>query len=173
LFGEKLENWKIIALIGAIVFLASAFLPLLAAGSLGVSLVDFYSLIGWVLGQSEASSGIFSGPINLPAEVTIAVIGIFSTLILYPITVVLGFVSFLRRKVALVAGILGIVCWVGAIMFIASIQSMMGMFAEALGYGVGIFVGLLGAIVLLVAFFLKVGGTSQQAAVQPPSPPLA
>lgn len=166
MFDEKLENWKIIALIGAIVFLASAFLPLLAAGSLGVSLVDFYSLIGWVLGQSEASSGIFSGPINLSAEATVAVIGMLLTLILYPITVVLGFLSFLKRKVALVAGTLGIICWVGATVFIVGIQSMIGTFAEPLGYGVGIFVGLIGAIILLLAFFLKVGGTSQQAAVQ-------
>jgi hypothetical protein len=166
-----LENWKIIALIGAIVFLASAFLPLLTAGSLGVSLVDFYSLIGWVLGQSEASSGIFSGSVNLPAEATVAVIGMFLTLIPYPIAVILGFLSFLRRKVALVAGILGVICWVGAIMFIAGIQSMMGMFAETLGYGAGIFAGLAGAIILLVAYFLKRGGTSQQATIQPQQPP--
>jgi hypothetical protein len=166
-FGEKLENWKIIALIGAIVFLASAFLPLLAAGSFGISLADFYSLIGWVLGQSEASPAISSGPINLPVEATVAVIGILLTVILYPITVILGFVSFLKRKVALVAGILGIICWVGTIMFIAAIQSMMGMFAGPLGYGAGIFVGTAGAIILLVASFLKIGGTSQQAAIQP------
>jgi hypothetical protein len=91
-----LENWKIIALIGAIVFLVSAFLPLLVAGSLGVSLVDFYGLIGWVLGQSEASSGIFSGTINLPAEATVTVIGMFLTQILYPAAVILGFFVFLE-----------------------------------------------------------------------------
>jgi hypothetical protein len=159
-----LENWKFIALIGAIIFLASGFLPLLAVGSLGVSLVDFYSLIGWILGQSEASSGIFSGPINLPAEATVAVIGMFMTLILYPVAVVLGFLSFLRRKIALVAGILGVICWLGAIMFIAGIQSMAGMPAEELGYGAGTFVGLAGAIILLVAYFLK--RALQQATIQ-------
>lgn len=164
-----MEKWKIIALIGAIVSLASGFLPLLAAGSLGVSLVDFYSLIGWILGQSEASSGIFSGPINLPAEATLAVIGMFLTLILYPAAVILGFLSFLKRKLALVAGTLGIICWVGAIIFITGIQSMAGTFAEALEYGAGIFVGLAAAAILLVAYFLKRGGTSQQATIQPQS----
>jgi hypothetical protein len=170
LFGEKLKKWKIIALFGAIVFLASAFLPLLAAGSLGVSLVEFYSLIGWILGQSEASSGIFSGPVNLPAEATLAVIGMFLTLILYPAAVVLGFLSFLKRKLALVAGTLGIICWVGAIIFIAGIQSMAGTFAEALGYGAGIFVGIAGAIILLVAYFLKIREISQQVPIQPQPP---
>ena len=162
-----MEYWKIAALVGAIVFLVSAFLPLVAAGLFGLSLVDLYSLIGWAFGQSEVSLGL----VDLPAEATVPMIGILLTLILYPITVILGFVSFLKRKLALVAGILGIICWVGAIIFIASIQSMLGMFAEVLGYGAGIFVGLAGAIILLVASFLKIGGTSQQAAIQPPPPP--
>jgi hypothetical protein len=161
---KRLECWKVVAFIGGVVFLVSAFLPLVSVGFLGVSLVDLYGLVGWVLGQSGVSVGL----VDLPVGAAVPIVGVLLTLILYPISVVLGFVSFLRRRVAFVAGILGIICWVGAVVFIASVQSMMGMFAEALGYGAGIFVGIGGAIILLVASFLKVGGSSQQAAIQSP-----
>lgn len=167
---KKLEYWKISALIGAIIFLASGFLPFIsyisAGGGVASSpLTDIYSGLG--LGMDWGT--VFS---TLPMYG----IGWLLAMILYPVTVVLGLASFLRRKLALFAGILGIICGIGEIMMIsglqssADVQSLLAEFGGAIGYGYGIFVGFAGAIIMLAANYIK-GGTVPPTPTAPPPPP--
>jgi DMSO/TMAO reductase YedYZ heme-binding membrane subunit len=158
---KKLEYWKISALIGAIIFLASGFLPFISAGG-GVAsspLTDIYNGLG--LGMDWGT--VFS---TLP----MFGVGWLLAMILYPVTVVLGLASFLRRKLALFAGILGIICGIGEIMMISGLQSLLAEFGGAIEYGYGIFVGFAGAIIMLAANYIK-GGTVPPTPTAPPPPP--
>jgi hypothetical protein len=70
----------------------------------------------------------------------------------------------MKRSISLAAGILGIICWIGSIVTLSSL--------EALQYaGLGIFVGIIGSIILMIAFLLKPRTATLQAAAPPPPPP--
>jgi hypothetical protein len=154
---RKLNYWKVVAFIGTVIFLVSVFLPFISVTELGttatISLLDLYSALTQA---GEQSAGNVSVPVG--------VYGILLTVILYPITVILGFVSVFRRTVALAAGIIGIICWIGAVIALSGL--------EALQYtGIGIYVGFAGAIILLIAYALKPQATAPQAPVAPAPPP--
>jgi hypothetical protein len=152
---RKLEYWKITALVGTIIFLVSAFLPLISTSlfdmTFSFNLINIYAS----LGQSSSAGSVTVSTLDY---------GILLTIILYPITVVLGFVAVMRRSISLVAGILGIICWVGSIVTIASYDYLQ--FA-----GIGIFVGIIGSIILIIAYALKPRAATPQAASPLPPPP--
>ena len=155
---RKLQYWKVAAFVGTIIFLVSVFLPFISVPVVGttatISLLDLYSALTQA-GQQSA------GNINVP----VGVYGILLTIILYPITVILGFVSVFRRTLALAAGILGIICWIGAVVALSGLEALQYM-------GIGIYVGVIGAIILLIAYALKPRAMTPQAPVVPaPSPP--
>ena len=144
-----METWQVIALVGTVIFLIAGFLPLISASvmfvTISFSLVDMYRFI--TSPQPEApTTPEMTIPIPTGAYM------LFLSLVLYPITIILGFLSVVKQKIALIAGILGIICWIGGIWFVYDLNTLaMGM----LNYGIGIFVGFIGAIILLVAFFVK------------------
>jgi hypothetical protein len=162
---KKLDYWKIAALIGTMVFLVSAFLPMT---NVGVNLVDLYRIIVSIMAQGSTSTDVASLG-ALPADIYVAAIGILLTIVLWPIALILGFVSIAKRRVALAAGTVGLICWIGAIMFVAVLQSYFG--SDLLQYGTGIFVGFAGAVILLVAYFLKPTPAPAPQAAYPPPPP--
>jgi hypothetical protein len=138
--------WKILALVGTIIFLFSGFLPMVSASEFSFNLSDFYT-----------------GSVTIDA----GVIGILLTIILYPVAVILGFVSILKRKVAMIAGIVGLICWIGTLAYFAQVNAV----SHA---GVGIYVGIAGAVIMAIAYFLKTSLPTQTAALDttfPPSPP--
>lgn len=142
-----MDYWKIVALVGTIIFLVSGFLPMISASEFSFSLFNLYT-----------------GSVTIDA----GVIGILLTIILYPVAVILGFVSILKRKVAMVAGIVGLICWIGTLAYLAQ--------ANAVSHaGVGIYVGIAGAVIITIAYFLKASLPPTQTASQdttfPPPPP--
>jgi len=142
-----MDYWKIVALVGTIIFLVSGFLPMISASEFSFSLFNLYT-----------------GSVTIDA----GVIGILLTIILYPVAVILGFVSILKRKVAMVAGIVGLICWIGTLAYLAQ--------ANAVSHaGVGIYVGIAGAVIIAVAYFLKVSlpptQTASQDTTSPSQPP--
>ena len=154
---RKLEYFRVVAAIGTIVFLISAFLPLISVTffdqTASISLMDLYSALTRAGSQT-------AGDVTVPA----GVYGILLTVILYPVTVALGLISIFRRRVGLAAGILGILCWIGSIVTLSGLQ--------ALQYtGLGIYVGFVGAIILLLASALKPRGTKLSAPSSPIPPP--
>lgn len=150
-----MANWKVAVLIGTIIFFISGFLPLVSLSlfdfSFYFSLFHAYTLI--IQGGGSSSSGEIT--------ITAGAIGILLTLILYPLTVLLGFVSIAKHKLAIVAGILGLLCWIG---WLAALNEL-GIIQYA---GLGVYVGFIGAIILLAAFFIK---PKEMAAMAPPPPP--
>lgn len=143
-----MDYWKIVALVGTIIFLVSGFLPMISASEFSFSLFNLYT-----------------GSVTIDA----GVIGILLTIILYPVAVILGFVSILKRKVAMVAGIVGLICWIGTLAYLAQANSV------SLA-GVGIYVGIAGAVIMAIAYFLKASlpptQTAQLDTAFPPPPPL-
>jgi hypothetical protein len=143
-----MDYWKIVALVGTIIFLVSGFLPMISASEFSFSLFNLYT-----------------GSVTIEA----GVIGILLTIILYPVAVILGFVSILKRKVAMVAGIVGLICWIGTLTYLAQ--------ANAVSHaGVGIYVGIAGAVIITIAYFLKASLLPTQTAaldttLPPPPPP--
>ena len=134
----RLETWRATALIGSVIFLFSAFLPFLSVFIVSVSLGDYYYQLFTMQ--------------NLPT-----VYGVLHTMILYPLTLVLAFVGILKRRFTLVAGIVGVLCWIFAL-FSVSIYKLNfnpSTWSGMIQYGTGIFIGLIGAFILLVSFFLK------------------
>jgi hypothetical protein len=151
-----LENYKVAALIGTIVFLLSGVLPLVS-----ISLFDFsfyfslLSVYNLVLQGGSSSSASFT--------VTAGSVGFLLMMILYPVALILGMVSIFKRKVAVAAGILGLICWAGAAVALNDLQVM--------SYaGLALYVGFLGAIILLIASGLKPSMTAPQAPPPPPAP---
>jgi hypothetical protein len=135
--AEELNYWKIAAFIGTAIFLLSGFMPMVSDtyGS-SISLLDLYAAIG----QGRGSS--------VTLAIDLATFGILLTLILYPVTIVLGFVAMANRKVAIIAGILGLICWIGTVAYLAQF--------DAISYaGSGVFMGIVGAIAIASAFFLR------------------
>jgi hypothetical protein len=150
-----LENYKVAALIGTIVFLLSGVLPLVS-----LSLFDFsyyfslFNAYGLVMQGGSSSSASFT--------VTAGSVGVLLTIILFPVALVLGIVSIFKRKVAAVAGILGLICWIGWAMALNELQVM--------SYaGLALYVGILGAIILLIASALRPTPTAPQ--IPPPPAP--
>jgi peptidoglycan/LPS O-acetylase OafA/YrhL len=82
---------------------------------------------------------------------------------LYPIAVILGFVAIAKRKIALAAGALGLLAWIGTLVFLSTLN--------AIQYtGFGVYVGIVGAIIMAVAYFIKPGPAMQQTIAPPPPP---
>jgi hypothetical protein len=156
---RKLQYWKIVALIGTIVFLVSVFLPFIAVPvfdtTATISLLDLYNSIMQAGEQS-------AGNVNVP----VGVYGILLTVFLYPITVILGFIGVFRRTIALAAGIIGIICWLGAVVALNGLEALQYM-------GIGIYVGFVGAIILIIAYALKPRAMTPQGPVAPAPPPPA
>jgi len=156
-----LESFKIVALIGTLLFLFSAFLPL-ASNSLfdfagSFSLLNIYS----ALGQSVSTSG---GGGSLSAADIGVLIGVLMLIVLFPVALILGLVSIVKRRIALPAGILGILCWIGGLI-------VLNQFSILSYAGLGVYLGLVGAIILAAAYFMKPSATIQQPAVPAPPPP--
>lgn len=142
-----MDYWKIVTLVGTIIFLVSGFLPMFSTSEFSFSLFNLYT-----------------GSVTIDA----GVIGILLTIILYPVAVILGFVSILKRKVAMIAGIVGLICWFGTLAYLAQ-------FNVVSLAGVGIYVGIAGAVIMAIAYFVKASLPPTQTAAQdttfPPPPP--
>jgi hypothetical protein len=175
-----METWRVIAVIGAVVFIFSAMLPLISIqfiGTFSVSLLDLYSTIG--RGGTTSTPEIPEMPSELTQPFERIGIGLLMTVILFPITAIIGFISAATsRKLALAAGILGIICWLGSIWAISELKSLLAqqlfgqIAAGMIQFGTGIFVGILGALIMLASYFIRPSQTKAVTkAPQPPPPP--
>lgn len=139
-----MDYWRIAVLIGIVIFLFSAFLPLVSY-IISFSLADYYGLQA---GIQQLGVDKWTMPKGLE--------GLFITMLLYPITLILGFVAIWKRSLALAAGSLGIVCWLSAFAAVSYFKiNTDPRFSLLIHYESGIFLGLIGAVILLMSFFLK------------------
>ena len=154
-----MHYWRIVALIGMLVFSLSGIAPIVSdnlfSPTISWNLFDLYSAVGrgWNIIDSVTANS--------------ATIGILLTMIIYPIALVLGLVSIVKRKIAIIAGTLGLICWIGTLAYLAQI--------DVLSYtGLGAYIGIAGAIIMATAYFLKPFLTPPQIVPLPatsPTPP--
>jgi hypothetical protein len=105
--------------------------------------------------------------------------GLLITAILFPITVIAGFISLATSpKLTIVAGVLGIICWLGSLSAVLQLKSIIAetgapfgvMAASVIQIGYGVYIGILGAIILLVSYFVATSEAKKVAEpIQPPS----
>jgi MFS family permease len=161
-YGKPVDYGKImgmiIAFVGAILFLVSIFLPLISGGGVSYNLIDIYSVL------ADSFQGISLAP-TVP-------IGYLITAIFAPITLAIGFLSIVRSRLTRLAGILGIVSSAGLIMAVAGWRSYLGP-SYGPNYGFGIWVGLAGAIILLISSYISKMISAAAPVSAGPPPPLA
>jgi hypothetical protein len=133
------------------------FLPFASPGANNGFMDLYYDLGNWI------------GRGLLGTASSIIVIGALMTAILHPITIALAFLSIVKPRLTRVAGILGIVSCAGIIVAVSDLIAH----NPGLEYGIGIWVGLAGAIILLISGYIskKIGGAVTQSRPLPPPPP--
>lgn len=147
---------RIVALIGTLIFSVSGIAPMVSDNlfnpTFSLNLFNLYSAVGqgW----------------NIIYSVTVdsATIGVLLTMVIYPIALVLGLVSIVKRRIAILAGTLGLVCWIGTLAYLAEV--------DFLSYtGLGAYIGIAGAVIMATAYFIKPFLTPPQIASLPATSP--
>ncbi len=146
-----------LALIGTVIFLFSAAFPMISIQFIATFSIRLFDMYEWV------GSGL-SLPDNdlewAQAFSTVGV-GLFLAAILYPITVVFGFISVaISPKVSLIAGVFGMACWLGSLFAILQlrfvISQSVGALANLIRIGYGVYVGIFASAVLLISYFVAI-----------------
>lgn len=147
-----------LTLIGTVIFVFSAALPMISIQlivTFSIRLFDMYRWLGLGPSVPENDSQWTEAFSTVRA-------GLFLVAILYFITVVAGFISAVTSpKVSLIAGVLGMACWLSSMFAILQLKSVIsqlggpfGAFANLVQIGYGVYVGILGSGILLVSYFV-------------------
>jgi hypothetical protein len=150
-------------LTGTTVFLFAGTLPFVSAQFMGmtfsISLFDFYGLVG-----GSNSTGLLANytPQAIMAPPSFGA-ALLVTMVLFPIVVIAGFVSVIRPKVTILAGILGVLCWLGSLFAVLQLKSLISqqgtlgaLAAGSIQIGSGVCMGILGAVILLASYFAAI-----------------
>ncbi len=166
--GRLVKIWQILAFNGSLILLLSGALPLISLhfiGTFTVSLFDLYR--GLTFSISEYAAEWIEAFSSIGA-------GIFVILILFPVALVFGFASLkFGSKGSLVAGVLGMICWFGALAAILQLRlslaqsgsPLAGLAAGFIQVGYGVYGGIIGSAVLLASY-----GVSRLEAEKPVQP---
>lgn len=164
--GNALKAWQILGSIGILVFFFSAALPLIFIYFIGVfsmNLVDLYRWFGYGLPIFEPASEWTQAFSSVAA-------GFLLTAMLFPITILVWFASFrIGSKACLIAGSLGMVCWLGSLFAVIQLKLLAaqvggpfgGLAASFIQIGYGVYVGILGSVILLVSYFVSTHETKE------------
>ena len=128
-----------------------------------MNLVDLYRWFGYGLPISEPT------PEWTQAFSSVAT-GFLLTAILFPTTIIVWFASFrIGAKACLIAGSLGMVCWLGSLFAVIQLKLLAaqvggpfgGLAASFIQIGYGVYVGILGSVILLVSYFVSAHETEE------------
>jgi len=168
-----MKTWRIVALIGTLVFIFAAPLPLISVfgETLSMSLIDVYSL----LGQPAPTQG---GDSQWSSALTGIGVALMLTIILFPVTLILGLISVATSpKLAIVSGVLGVICWSGSVFAVLQLKALIASYpggqlaASLIQIGFGVYVGILGALMLLASYFVAKHEEAKAVVAPTPSPP--
>lgn len=166
--GNALKIWQILGSIGILLFFFSAALPLVFIYFIGVfsiNLVDLYRWFGYGL-------PIFDPTPEWTQAFSSVAAGFLLIAILFPTTIIVWFASFkIGPKACLIAGSLGMVCWLGTLFAIIQLKLLTaqlmgplgGLAADFIQIGYGVYVGILGSVILLVSYFVATHETKKAA----------
>ena len=153
-----LRIWQMLTLIGVVVFGFSAVLPLISVHFImdfTTNLVDVY---GWIGRGFPAGGEVMSILSNAFSSIWI---GLIVTVILFPITIIVAFASLkMGAKLCLIAGVLGIICWLGALFSVEQFKVMVAqsggpfgaLIASWIQIGYSVYVGILGSVILVASY---------------------
>lgn len=166
--GNALKIWQILGSIGILLFFFSAALPLVFIYFIGVfsiNLVDLYRWFGYGL-------PIFDPTPEWTQAFSSVAAGFLLIAILFPTTIIVWFASFkIGPKACLIAGSLGMTCWLGSLFAIIQLKLLTaqlmgplgGLAADFIQIGYGVYVGILGSVILLVSYFVATHETKKAA----------
>lgn len=168
-----LKVWQIFVLIGTVVFFFSALLPMFSVQfiwTFSISLLDIYGWIGRGPPVNEATSEWIQAFSSVG-------LGLLLTAILFPLTIVVALVSLrIGPKLCLIAGFLGISCWLSSVLSVVQLKSLMAqsggpfgaLAASFIQIGYGVYVGILGSMLLIASYIV---GRSEIRKLQPAAGP--
>ena len=164
-----MKIWQILAFNATLVLFFSGALPFISIHFIGIfsmSLFDLYR--GFGLSIPESLSELTEAFSSVGA-------GLLFIAILFPISLIVGFASLrIGPKACLIAGSLGMICWLGSLLAIIQLKLSMaqsggplgGLVAGLIQVGYGIYGGLLGSAILLISYFVAMY-EERKAAVSP------
>lgn len=154
-----MKIWQIAVFNGTLILLLSGALPLISIhfiGTFSLSLFDLYTEFGFGLSIPESSY-------ELTDALSSVVAGLILTAILFPIAVAVGFASLrIGPRACLIAGLLGMMCWLGSLFALIQLKLSMaqsggpvgGLAASFIQIGYGVYGGILGSVILLISYFV-------------------
>ncbi len=154
-----MKIWQIAVFNGTLILLLSGALPLVSIqfiGTFSLSLFDLYTGFGRGLSMLES-------PSELTETLSSVVAGLILTVILFPIAVAVGFASLkIGPKACLVAGFLGMICWLSSLFALIQLKLSIaqsgsplgGLAASLIQIGYGVYGGILGSIILLLSYLV-------------------
>jgi len=157
--GKLLKIWQIAVFDGTLILLLSGALPLFSIhfiGTFSLSLFDLYTGFGFGFSILEFSS-------ELTGALSSVAAGLILIAILFPIAVAVGFASLrIGPRACLVAGSLGMMCWLGSLFALIQLKLSMaqsggplgGLAASFIQIGYGVYGGILGSVILLISYFV-------------------
>lgn len=128
-----------------------------------MNLVDLYKWLGYGLSISQPTSEWTEAFSSVGA-------GLLLTAILFPITLIVGFASLrIGPRACLIAGSLGMICWLGSLFAIIQLKFLIaqlggpfaGLAASFIQIGYGVYVGILGSVILLMSYFVAAHETKK------------
>jgi hypothetical protein len=128
-----------------------------------MNLVDLYRWFGFGL-------PIFDSTPELTQAFSSAAAGFLLIAILFPTTIIVWFTSFrIGPKACLIAGSLGMMCWLGSLFAIIQLKLLSaqlggplgGLAADFIQIGYGVYVGILGSVILLISYFVAARETKK------------
>jgi hypothetical protein len=144
---EMLPYRRIVALVGAILFVLSAALPIAANVFGSLNLFDIYSFF---FEYSRNLSNLLLTPAGF---------GLLLSLLFYPIGAILGFIGIVKRRIAWIAGFLALLSQVGTVLMVGTSGEGGEIFLQVMSMDVsfGVFIGFAGAIIILIAAKINPG----------------
>jgi low temperature requirement protein LtrA len=183
-----MQPFRLVAAVGAILFLLSAVMPWLTVnvpiiGQFSLTMADTYRFIA----QQMQPQPKLENPAEQVGRMVGSMLPILFSIILFPISALLGIASILARQAALAAGLLAIltgILWIAGIESLksqiveqASLGGVLGkqlasLLAAVIQIGYGVYVAIIAGIIMLIASSIKAGGTSKHRSVSDQDTPL-
>ena len=163
-----MKIWQILASIGTLVFFFSGALPLISIHFIGIFSISLFDLYNWF----GSGLPISESPPEWTQAFSSVAMGFLLIAILFPITIIVGFASLrIGPKVCLMAGSLGMICWLGSLFAITQMKLLIaqsgglfgGLVASFIHIGYGVYGGILGSVMLLISYFVAAHETKKAA----------
>ncbi len=157
MLANVMKVWQITSLVGTLIFLFAGVLPVVSVQFVTAFQISLFDIYGWIAGGRYT---VEATP-QWNEAFSVVAAGFLIIAVLFPITVFIGLISvFKSPKLSFIAGFLGSIYSVSAIVAVLQLKSLIVELGGSLGalaasfiqIGNGVYVSLLGSAVLLVSY---------------------